>query len=98
MLIPKIFVIKCVLDRDAYLNECVFKWEATKLNGNTNYQPILTMMVVVCNSNNHKRKGKEKMKSSTKYKKEGKGQCWVVLRRMDIYLLDINLGICPFIH
>jgi hypothetical protein len=56
------------------------------------------MMVVVCNSNNHKRKGKEKMKSSTKYKKEGKDQCWVVLRRRDIYMLDINLGICPFTH
>jgi hypothetical protein len=28
------------------------------------------MMVVVCNSKNHKRKGKEKMKSSTKYKKK----------------------------
>jgi hypothetical protein len=27
------------------------------------------MMVVVCNSKNHKRKGKENMKSSTKYKK-----------------------------
>jgi hypothetical protein len=30
------------------------------------------MMVVVCNSKNHKRKGKEKMKSSTKYKKKAK--------------------------
>jgi hypothetical protein len=29
MLIPKIFVIKCVLNRDAYLNGCVLKWEAT---------------------------------------------------------------------
>ncbi len=29
MLIPKNFVIKCVLNRDAYLNGCVLKWEAT---------------------------------------------------------------------
>jgi hypothetical protein len=29
MLIPKTFVIKCVLNRDAYLNGCVLKWEAT---------------------------------------------------------------------
>jgi hypothetical protein len=29
MLIPKNFVIKPVLNRDAYLNRCVLKWEAT---------------------------------------------------------------------
>jgi hypothetical protein len=29
MLIPKNFVIKCVLNRDVYLNGCVLKWEAT---------------------------------------------------------------------
>jgi hypothetical protein len=28
MLIPKNFVIKCVLNWDAYLNGCVLKWEA----------------------------------------------------------------------
>jgi len=26
--LPKNFVIKCVLNRDAYLNGCVLKWEA----------------------------------------------------------------------
>jgi hypothetical protein len=31
MLIPQNFVIKCVLNRDAYLNGCVLKWEATIL-------------------------------------------------------------------
>ncbi len=29
MLIPKNFVIKCLLNRDAYLNGCILKWEAT---------------------------------------------------------------------
>jgi hypothetical protein len=43
-------------------------------------------------------KSKEKMKSSTKYKREGEDQCWVVSRRKDIYLLNTNLGICPFTH
>jgi hypothetical protein len=51
------------------------------------------MMVVVCNSKNHKRKGKDE--KFNKIPKKGKD--WVVLRRRDIYLLDINLGICPFI-
>jgi hypothetical protein len=32
MLIPKIFVIKCVLNWDAYLNGCVLKWEAIVLD------------------------------------------------------------------
>jgi hypothetical protein len=42
MLIPKNFVIKCVLNRDAYLKGCILKWEATvcqrALNINANTQ------------------------------------------------------------